>query len=329
LNDPGNKDNLEMTDLSIIIVNYNGSGFIEGCLSSIKKYFGQGMPLILYEAIVVDNSSTDTSGTYVKEFCSKNTGFRLIENTENIGFGRASNRGASEASGRFLLFLNPDCKIIEGNFGKVVSYYLSNDDAGALGVKIIGTDGRLQHSCRSFPSISRQFYESFFLHKIFAGSRVFGSYFMTWWDHKNCAQVDWLSGSFLMIKRKYFEEAGGFDSDYFMYSEDADLCLKLYRKGLRNYYYPFYTIQHEDAAVASVDMALRESQLWRARRLYFLKNYSKLHAILVSLLYFIGLVNRIAVFFLISVFNRDIKKQKRVPRYIRAVRLYFGGRSYK
>jgi GT2 family glycosyltransferase len=318
-----------MIELSIIIVNYNGSGFIEGCLSSIKKYFGQVPPFASYEVIIVDNSSTDKSKKYIREFCSKYTGFRLVENTENTGFGRASNRGASEASGHFLLFLNPDCRIIESNFGKVVSYYLSNGDAGALGVKIIGTDGRLQYSCRSFPSISRQFYESFFLHKIFAGSRVFGSYFMTWWDHKHCQKVDWLSGSFLMVKRKYFEEAGGFDGDYFMYSEDADLCLKLHRKGLKNYYYPFYTIQHEDAGIASADMALRESQLWKARRLYFLKNYSKLHATLVSFLYFLGMINRIAVFFLISVFNRDIKKQKKVPRYIKAVKLYFGAKSFE
>ncbi len=317
-----------MTEISIIIVNYNGSGFIEGCLSSIKKYFEQAPSLISYEVIVVDNSSTDKSKKYIREFCSKNNGFRLIENKENTGFGRASNRGASEASGLFLLFLNPDCRMIEDNFEKVISYYLSNSDAGALGVKIIGTDGRLQYSCRSFPSISRQFYESFFLHKIFAGSRVFGSYFMTWWDHKSCQQVDWLSGSFLMVKRKYFEEAGGFDSGYFMYSEDADLCLKLYRKGLKNYYYPFYTIQHEDAGIASADIGLRESQLWKARRLYFLKNYSKLHAMLASLLYFLGMINRIAVFFLISALNRDIRKQRRVPRYIRAVKLYFGTRPF-
>jgi GT2 family glycosyltransferase len=317
-----------MTDLSIIIVNYNGSGFIEDCLSSIKKYFDPRMSAVSYEVIIVDNSSTDKSGIYIREFCSKNTGFRLIENAENTGFGQASNKGAREASGRFLLFLNPDCRIVEGNFEKVVSYYLENKDTGVLGVKTTGSSGRLQPSCRSFPCISRQFYESFFLYRIFKKSRIFGSYFMSWWDHEHCSEVDWLSGSFLMIKRKYFKVTGGFDSDYFMYGEDADLCLRLYRKGFRNYYYPFYSIQHADAGIASRDMALRESQLWRARRLYFLKNYSKIDALLISLLYFLGLVNRIAAFFVISVFRRDIKKQKRVSRYIRAIGLYFRGEFY-
>ena len=109
-------------------------------------------------------------------------------------------------------------------------------------------------------------------------------------------EVDWLSGSFILIEKKIFEEAGGFDRDYFMYSEDTDLCMKLVRNGRRNYYFPFYAVMHADAGIASRDMALREAEVWRSRRLYFKKNHTYIHALLFSLIYFTGIINRIIVF---------------------------------
>jgi len=213
-----------MIDLSIIIVNYNGTGFIEDCLGSILDRLGSGGSDPSYETIIVDNASGDQSSDCIGRFCKKHAGFRLIENTENMGFGAASNTGALEAGGRFLLFLNPDCRLLEGGIEKVIKYYREAKNIGVLGVRMLNRDGGLQLNCRAFPNIIRQFYESYFLYKIFKKSRIFGSYFMTWWDHCTAREVDWLSGSFMLIRKEIFEETGGFDSDYFMYSEDADLC---------------------------------------------------------------------------------------------------------
>ena len=276
-----------MTDLSIIIVNYNGTGFIEGCLGSMLDHSGTAGSGLSYEAIVVDNASRDQSPDYIGRFCKKHDGFQLIENTENMGFGAASNTGAFKASGRFLLFLNPDCRLLEGGIDRVIKYYGEVKNMGALGVRMLDRDGGLQLSCRAFPSIIRQFYESYFLYRIFKKSRIFGSYFMTWWDHRTNREADWLSGSFILIKKQIFEEAGGFDNDYFMYSEDTDLCRRLYRKGFRNHYYPGYCVEHADGGIASRDMALREAGIWKSRRLYFIKNHSKLHASVFSLFYFL------------------------------------------
>lgn len=315
-----------MTDLSIIIVNYNGTGFIEGCLRSILDHFDTAGSSFSYEAIVVDNASTDQSPGHIGRFCKKNDGFRLIENTENMGFGAASNTGALKASGRFLLFLNPDCRLLEDGIDRVIKYYGEVKNMGALGVRMIDRDGGLQLSCRAFPSIARQFYESYFLYRIFKKSRIFGSYFMTWWDHRTNREADWLSGSFILIKKHIFEEAGGFDSDYFMYSEDTDLCYRLYRKGFRNHYYPGYCVEHADGGIASRDMARREVEVWKSRRMYFIKNHSKLHVSIFSLFYFLGIINRIIVFGAASVFSRGARKQGRVPMYIRAIRSYFSGK---
>ncbi len=313
-----------MMDLSIIIVNYNGTGFIEGCLESIPGRFGSAGSNLSCETIVVDNASGDQSPGHIGRFCKKHADFRLIENAKNMGFGAASNIGALEAAGRFLLFLNPDCRLLEGGIDRVIKYYGEAENIGALGVRMLNRDGGLQLSCRAFPGIARQFYESYFLYRIFKKSRIFGSYFMTWWDHCTNREVDWLSGSFILIKKQIFEEAGGFDSDYFMYSEDTDLCRRLYRKGFRNHYYPDYCVEHADGGIASRDMALREAEIWKSRRLYFIKNHSKLYASAASLFYFLGILNRIIVFGAASVFSRGARKQGRVLMYIRAIRSYFG-----
>ena len=325
-----------MKDLSIIIVNYNGSGFIEGCLESIRKHLGgrgtenigaAGDGRVDFEVIIMDNASTDRSPAYLEDFCSKYKEFRLIEMGSNTGFGAASNKGAESAGGKFLLFLNPDCKISDGDMSSLLKFYEDLRSPGVVGVKITGGSGGLHYSCRAFPTLARQFYESYFLHHIFGRSHVFGSYFMSWWDHRSPREIDWLAGSFMLVERRLFMDLQGFDTDYFMYSEDTDLCLRLYRDGRKNYYYPGYSIEHADSGIASRDMEARESEIWKSRRLYFWKNYSPVHAAVLSFLYFIGIINRMIVFGIASLFSANIRRQGRVSYYSGALKKYFRSRQ--
>jgi len=308
-----------MKELSIIIVNYNGIGFIEGCLESIREHLGK----VNFEVIIMDNASTDGSVEYLKDFCSYDRGFRLMEMGSNAGFGIASNKGAGAAEGRFLLFLNPDCKMISDDIGSLLKFYKDSDSPGVIGAKIVGESGMLHYSCRTFPTLARQFYESYFLHRIFCRNRIFGSYFMSWWDHSGPREADWIAGSFMLVDRGLFMGSGGFDTDYFMYSEDTDFCLRLYRMGHKNYYYPGYCVMHADSGIASRDMAERESEIWKSRRLYFLKNYSPVHAVFLSLLYFTGVINRIIIFGVVLIFSTNTRKQGRARYYSRALKKYF------
>ncbi|MCJ7666172.1 MAG: glycosyltransferase [Actinobacteria bacterium] len=320
-----------MKDLSIIIVNYNGSGFIESCLESIIKHLGghgtgrtgTGNGRVDFEVIIMDNASTDGSTANLRSFCSENKEFRLIEVGSNTGFGMASNKGAGSAEGRFLLFLNPDCRISNGDMGPLLKFYEDSESPGIIGVRITGESGSLQYSCRAFPTLARQFYESYFLSRIFSRSRLFGSYFMSWWDHLSPGEVDWLSGSFMLVERRLFMDLQGFSPDYFMYSEDTDLCLRFYRNGRKNYYYTDYCVEHTDSGIASRDMTARESEIWKSRRLYFWKNYSPVHAAVLSLLYFTGIINRMIVFGIASLFSVNIRKQGRLSRYSGALKKYF------
>ncbi len=325
-------------DLSIVIVNYNSLDFISRCLESISRALSgrDAGSMIDYEVIVVDNCSEDGSIEYLKKLVgnpgnnSQARKLTLIECAKNTGFSTASNLGADASKGDYVLFLNPDTLLPTESFSGVLSFLKEKNKygkAGVLGVKTINPDGSLQYSCRSFPTLARQFYESYFLHKLFKRSRIFGSYFMTFWDHNQEREVDWLSGSFMLIRRNEFKQIGGFDEGYFIYSEDTDLCLRLKLEGFSNYYYSKYTITHDDAGIAGRNMALREAQLWKSRRYYYKKNYSAAHSRVFSFLYFIYIINRITGFLFLFLF----KKQKngyrnRLTEYINALKLYFSGR---
>jgi GT2 family glycosyltransferase len=321
-------------DISIIIVNYNSLDFIKGCLGSIEGIAGSGQykkNRSSYEILVVDNKSGDGSQEYLKKQSKINDILHFIPNKENVGFSRASNIGALKAKGKYLLFLNPDTKFLEGDLRSLVDFYNKNginSRVGVVGAKILNTDGTLQLSSRSFPTLARQFYESYFLYRMFRKTRVFGSYFMSWWDHQREREVDWLAGSFMFIKKDVFMESGMFDEDYFMYSEDSDLCLRLYRKGFKNYYFPYFIIEHIDRAVASRNMAAREAGIWTSRGLYFKKNYSQTHAVLLSLTYLAGVINRILLFIILCIFNPVKANRARLFMYFKVLKLYFKGQGY-
>jgi len=312
-------------DISIIIVNYNSLDFIKKCISSIGEHIGGSSTT--FEILVVDNDSNDGSVEYLKGQIRKNNNFNLIINKKNLGFSKASNIGASGAKGEYLLFLNPDTRFLRGNLADLIDFYNRKEKTGRVGIigaKALNPDGTLQLTARSFPTLARQFYESYFLYRIFKRSRVFGSYFLTWWDHSSEMEVDWLAGSFMFIRKDHFIRMNMFDEDYFMYSEDSDLCLRLRRKGFNNYYYPGFVIEHSDSGIASKEMAVREAGIWKSRRLYFKKNYSTVHGGLMSFLYLAGIINRILLFAVLAVFKPRGMGKLRLKAYFKVFGLYFG-----
>ncbi len=297
-------------DLSIIIVNYNGHGYIQACTQSLRRLGS----MLRWEAVVVDNGSTDQSLDFLRALAAESPAFKLLEAGSNTGFAYAANMGAEQARGRFFIFLNPDTQLVDTNITKLINFYYQkaqHEKVGAVGVKLLNFDQTLQHNARSFPNLARQFYESFFLYRIQAVP-AFSSYFLGWWDHQHVRKVDWLSGAFLFIKASTFFDAGGFDPRFFMYSEDTDLCLALARKGYSHYYFPHFTARHADGGIACRDMGTRLAQIWAARTAYFTKNFSRAYALAASLLYGLGMANR----FLLYALAGNISKAKPYGRAI-------------
>ncbi len=224
--------------LSVIIVNYNVKYFLEQCLASVA----QASRDVKVEVFVVDNNSIDGSVDLVR---SKYPNVKLIENKDNVGFSKANNQAIEEASGKYILLLNPDTVVEEDTFLKVFSFMEDNEGAGALGVKMIDGKGNfLPESKRGLPTPWVAFYKIIGLSKLFPKSKKFGNYHLGYLDENKAHSVDVLSGAFMLLRKSVLDKVGLLDETFFMYGEDIDLSYRVTQAGYKNYYFPETTIIH-------------------------------------------------------------------------------------
>ena len=220
-------------DVSIIIVTYNTCKMTSECIDSIiEKTSG-----ISYEIILVDNASKDGS----PEFFSNDSRVKYIFNEENIGFGKANNKGLEIAEGRNVLFLNSDT-LLRNNAIKILSDYLdAHEDTGACGGNLYDLEGKPAQSFRMyFPSI----YDDFNVllgnipDKIFSKRKMFFNF-----SEKNI-EVKHIIGADLMVKYSVLKELGAFDPAFFMYREETELCHRIYKAGYKLISVPEAEITH-------------------------------------------------------------------------------------
>ena len=224
--------------LSVIIVNYNVSAFLEQALTSVVK----AMRGVDGEIIVVDNHSVDNSVAMVK---AKFSQVKLIENQENVGFAKANNQAIRISSGEYVLLLNPDTLVEEDTFEKCLRFMDETPDCGGLGVKMVDGQGRfLPESKRGIPYPKSSFYKLFGLSKLFPKSQKFGAYHATYIGEDETHEVEVLSGAFMMMRKSVLDQVGLLDEDYFMYGEDIDLSYRILKGGYKNYYFPQTRIIH-------------------------------------------------------------------------------------
>jgi GT2 family glycosyltransferase len=227
-------------ELSVIIVNYNVKHFLEQCLCSVQKSIKNSK--MKAEMIVIDNHSADNSLGYLKPLfpCVK-----FIGNNENLGFSKACNQGFKLATGKYILFLNPDTIIPEDCFSKCITFLETHNDAGALGVKMLDGRGKfLKESKRAFPSPVTSLFKLFGLAGLFPQSRVFSKYHLGYLDKNSDHEVDVLAGAFIMVRSNILKELNGFDEIFFMYGEDIDLSYRIQKLGYKNYYLAETSILH-------------------------------------------------------------------------------------
>ncbi len=226
-------------DLSIIISHFNREASLRKCLASIPNS-NSGLT---YEMIVVDNHSTDGSVAMIREEFPEAL---LIQNSANEGFSRATNRGVKQAKGDFLLCLNNDTSLLPNSLGLLFQFMKQRPEAGVAGGKILNRDGTLQFSARSFPKLETAFFNrSSLLTRLFPKNPFSRRYLLTDWDHNSLREVDWVSGSFFLIRRAALEDIGLFDERFFLYCEDVDYCRRAKEKGWHIYYVPEAVIVHD------------------------------------------------------------------------------------
>ncbi|MEP6597639.1 MAG: glycosyltransferase family 2 protein [Ginsengibacter sp.] len=220
------------------MINYNVKFFLEQCLCSVIK----AVQNIEAEIFVVDNNSSDDSKVFFKE---KFKTVKFLWNEKNYGFAKANNRALSLATGKYILFLNPDTIIPEDCFTKCISFFESHAGAGALGIQMIDGSGKfLRESKRSFPSPLTSLYKLSGLTKLFPGSKTFAKYYLGNLDQKQNNEVDVLAGAFIMTQGEIIKSLNGFDESFFMYGEDIDLSFRIQKAGYKNFYFAETTIIH-------------------------------------------------------------------------------------
>jgi GT2 family glycosyltransferase len=223
--------------LSIVIVNWNSRVYLQNCIASIEA----NPPDVPYEIIVIDSGSFDGCAEMLRRLYPW---VHFHQSTINVGFGRANNLAASHARGDVLLFLNPDTEVHPGALTRLYSRLLLLSAPGALGCRLLNSDGSLQTSCvQSLPTILNQALDTELLRRWFPRSRLLPNAAI-FPPGSPPMPVEAVSGACLMIRRARFVDVGGFSADYFMYGEDLDLCFKLRCAGLRNYHVPDAIVVH-------------------------------------------------------------------------------------
>jgi GT2 family glycosyltransferase len=251
-------------ELSIIIVNWNSATFLKHCLDALAKTVRD----IDCETIVIDSASFDGSAELVREHYPE---VRFIQSDRNLGFAGANNRACRDARGEFVLFLNPDTEVQADAVAQMLAHSRSHPDAGAVGVRLLNSDGSLQSSCvQPFPTVLNQMLNCEGLRSRWPRSSLWGTKPLLAAERLPAA-VDVVSGACTMVRRSVFEAVGQFSEEYFMYAEDLDLCHKLRRAGCVNYCLPSATVVHHgggssDRAPSEFATLMMRDSIWRFLR---------------------------------------------------------------
>ena len=243
--------------ISVLIVSYEARDVLPRCLASVAHLAAGG-----HEVWVVDNASSDGSPDLV---LSDFPFSRLLVMEENVGFGTANNRAAREANGDAFLLLNPDAWLTAGCASELERVLDREEEVGLVAPTIVYPDGRPQFNWAPSSGVIGEAIQTFR-----------NAFEPRSWAHRPCARVlralgnrGWFSGSCCMIRRRAFEEIGGFDERYFLYFEDVDLCARLDAAGWRLRESPAAVAYHERGALtlAESDKVLyRRSQFTYYRR---------------------------------------------------------------
>lgn len=225
-----------MVELSIIVISFNTKELLRKCLSSIFK-LTKG---ISFEVIVVDNASSDDSAQVAKSF----ERVRLIQNKENLGFGKANNQGIESAKGKYIFLFNSDAYLEENVLSKLVKLLDQNSRIGALAPQILNPNHTIQQSSGFLPDLPQVFYWMSFLDDLPCG-QFLKPYHV---DHdsfyKKQHEVGWITGAAMMLRREALEKSGLFDEKIFLYGEEVELCKRIKDAGFKVILSPVANIFH-------------------------------------------------------------------------------------
>lgn len=285
--------------LSIILVNWNTERLTKQTLESVYEETKS----IDFEVIVVDNNSTrDNSVEMIKKEFPQ---VILIENKDNLGFGKANNQGMKIAKGEYFFLLNTDTIVLDGAINRLVNYLDEKKDVMRVGPKLLNEDRTFQHACRrNLPTPANSFFHLFGLVKIFKKSKRVNEYKQYSVDSNKTEVVEAISGAAMMFRREIFDTIGGFDEDFFLYGEDLDFCKRIYDKGWKTMYVHDAEIVHLGGASTGKRRTKSLVNFYDSMWIYYKKHYYKKHSMIVRFIIFIGIKIKLGIVLLFNFFKR-------------------------
>lgn len=258
-----------MTGLDIIIVNWNAGRQLRDCLESIVDTSRCGFEL--NRVVLVDNASSDRS---VDALEILDIPLTIVQNDANRGFAVACNQGAKGSCSDYLLFLNPDTRLFRNSLVKPLAYMEHQDNrcVGIVGIQLIDEKGKISRNCARFPTLGRFFVKMIGLDRL--SHRLFLSHFMKEWDHGQTREVDQVMGAFFLTRRTLFEDIGGFDERFFVYMEDVDYSLRIYKRNWKTIYLTEAQAFHKGGGTSQQIKATRLFYSLRSRIQYGYKHFN-------------------------------------------------------
>ncbi len=260
----------------VVIVNWNSGAQLRECLQSFAAVADDD---VAARVTVIDNASTDGSS----EGLEASMPLAVVRNTDNRGFGAACNQGAAGSEADFLLFLNPDTRLMPGSFAEPVRYLRAheNERVGIGGIQLVDADGRVVRNTARAPTAWSMVGNSVGFDRL--APRLFPSHFVTEWAHDQTRTVDQVMGAFFLVRRSLFEALGGFDERFFVYYEDLDFSVRARAQGWRSVYLSTAQAFHRGQGTTEGATAQRTFYFCRSRILYARKHFGALGALAVTL----------------------------------------------
>ena len=249
-------------DVSVSLVNTNSRELLLACLESLRGTEA--------EIVVLDNASEDGSAAAVRERFPE---VRLIEQPHRAGFGANHNTVIRSTSGRYVFVLNEDTTSDDWGFDRMVAHLDASPRVAALAPRLVYPDLRPQASAWRFPSPAAAA----------LGLLTLGRAGIVQSGGGETREVDWAMAAALMLRREALDEVGLFDEEFFIYSEETDLCRRLRAAGWRTQYFPEVTVVHHESQFSAGIPERRINEMWRGRHRYWSKHHSAAGARVASL----------------------------------------------
>jgi N-acetylglucosaminyl-diphospho-decaprenol L-rhamnosyltransferase len=267
---------MDRASIHMVIVNWNSGAQLRDCLASFAALLGEDAALA--RVTVVDNASSDGSCDGLEAGAP----LTVVRNAENRGFAAACNQGAAGSDAEFILFLNPDTRLMPGSLDAPARYLRAPEhkSVGIVGIQLVDANGHVACNTARAPSAWSMIGNSLGLDRLLPS--MFPPHFVIEWAHDETRTVDQVMGAFFFVRRTVFEALGGFDERFFVYYEDLDFAMRARKLGWSSVYLATAQAFHRGQGTTDAATERRVFYFSRSRILYARKYFGSFGAFAVT-----------------------------------------------